>query len=148
MLFSSHWKTAKQGATDKGRKAVLGAAGGVLLMLVLTWVISANRLPLAQGGPRMPTAQEKAVTLMTKREGGVTHFYVENEEYCEVTMTFEMKLMNLKGSTDFPYTATFPARRVTEAFTVFPTNDSGKWEYSYTNYYKLGSNCAQHDDSL
>src|SRR5207248_2183640 len=36
---------------------------------------------------------------------------------------------------------------VTEAFTLFPVNAGVKWEYTYTNYYKLGSHCARHDDS-
>jgi len=90
---------------------------------------------------------ETAVHVTTDREGGATHFYVENDEYCEVTMTFDMSLANLKGNTGFPYTATFPARKKTEAFTIAPVKPGCKWEYSYTNYFKLGSNCARHDDS-
>jgi murein DD-endopeptidase MepM/ murein hydrolase activator NlpD len=89
----------------------------------------------------------RAVKLTAKREGDVTHFYVENNEYSDITMTFEVKLVNLKGSNPFPYTATFPPRQVTEAFGLTPLTPGEKWEYSYTNYYKLGSNCAKHDDS-
>src|SRR3954452_1152619 len=88
-----------------------------------------------------------AVKVTTKREGTVTHFYVENNERCEITMTFELGVVNLKSSKGLPYTATFPAREKTEAFTVEPENCNEKWEYSYTNYYKLGSNCVKHDDS-
>ena len=91
---------------------------------------------------------ETAVKIKTTHEGGATHFYVENDEYCEVTMTFDMGLQNMQGSTRFPYTATFPARHISEAFEVFPVKPDAKWEYTYTNYYKLGSNCAQHDDSV
>src|SRR5205814_8382129 len=53
----------------------------------------------------------------------------------------------MKGSSKFPYTATFPARETTEAFAVSPVEQQSEWEYSYTNYYKLGSNRARHDDA-
>ena len=87
------------------------------------------------------------VRVTTKSEGGVTHFYVENQELCEITMTFGLDVSNLESTVHFPYTATFPAQQVTEAFTLTPTVSGSEWEYSYTNYFKLGSNCAQHDDS-
>ena len=61
-------------------------------------------------------------------------------------MTFEMNLVNLKADVAFPYTATFPPGQTTEAFTVSPVNPDAKWEFSYTNYYKIGSNRARHDD--
>ena len=90
----------------------------------------------------------KGVKVFTKKEGDLTHFFVQNNELSEVTMTFEMGLENLRGATKFPYTATFPGRQTTEAFTLSPVEADEKWGYSYTNYYKLGSNCAQHDDSV
>ena len=77
----------------------------------------------------------------------MTHFLVENHELCEITMTFEMGLVNLRGSSGFPLTMTFPPQELTEAFTLSPIDPGGKWEYSYTNYYKLGSQCAKHNDS-
>lgn len=88
-----------------------------------------------------------AVKVTTKCEDGVTHFYVENKELCEITMTFGLDLSNMKGNVEFPFTATFPAQEVTEAFSLTPTVAGGEWEYSYTNYFKLGSSCARHDDS-
>lgn len=88
-----------------------------------------------------------AVHVATEREGAVTHFYVDNQEYGEITMTFDMGLKNLKGDVSFPYTCTFPARQRTEAFALAPIKTGANWEYSFTNYYKLGSNCARHDDS-
>ena len=91
--------------------------------------------------------RETAVRIVTERDGAATRFYVQNDEYCEVTMTVDMNLVNLSGNIGFPYTATFPARQKTEAFEISPIKPDGKWEYSYTNYYKLGSNCAQHDDN-
>lgn len=96
-----------------------------------------------------PAIQDiKAVKILTKREGEVTHFYVQNDEYSEITMTFEMNLVHLKSSAGQPFTATFPARQTTEAFTLSPDEAGAKWEYSYTNFFKLGSNCAKHDDSF
>jgi murein DD-endopeptidase MepM/ murein hydrolase activator NlpD len=81
------------------------------------------------------------------RDGNLTRLFVENNEYSEITMTLDMHLVNLKGNVAFPYTATFPARKVTEALVLSPIDCGAQWEYSYTNSYKLGSNCAQHDDS-
>jgi murein DD-endopeptidase MepM/ murein hydrolase activator NlpD len=77
----------------------------------------------------------------------VTHFYIENKELCEVTMTFGLNLSNIEGNVEFPYTRTFPPQEVTEAFELTPTAGDGEWEYSFTNYFKLGSNYAKHDDS-
>lgn len=65
-----------------------------------------------------------------------------------MTVTFEISSKNLKGAVNFPYTKTFPARQVTEAFTLEPEDVNEKWEYSYTNHYKLGSNLARHDDAV
>lgn len=104
--------------------------------------------PEPVGRPTDPPPQKSAVKILTERDGAGTRFYVQNDEYCEVTMTFDMGLVNLKGNTGFPYTATFPARARTEAFELEPIQADGKWQYSYTNYYKLGSNCARHDDSF
>jgi murein DD-endopeptidase MepM/ murein hydrolase activator NlpD len=87
------------------------------------------------------------VSVLAKREGEETHFLVQNKELCEITMTFQMHLVNLNSTTTLPYTATFPPGKTSEAFTLIPTSADARWEYSYTNYYKLGSSCAVHDDS-
>lgn len=123
------------------------------LVVVVLWSL-AGSLPGRAGAPAAAAehsceapAGETAVHVKTTHEGGVTHFFVENDEYCEVTMTFEMGLVNMKGNTSFPYTATFAPRQTAEAFEVSPLKPDAKWAYTYTNYYKLGSNCARHDDS-
>ncbi|HXT12402.1 MAG TPA: M23 family metallopeptidase [Candidatus Angelobacter sp.] len=85
------------------------------------------------------------VKVTTERDGGSTHFFVENSELTEVTMTFDFSTMNLKGDVIFPYTATFKPGE-TEAFTLSPVNTNKDWEYAYTNYYKLGSIDAVPDD--
>jgi len=122
----------------------------VFWCLALTLAVrpgSSAPAPSPAGSFSEPPAHETAVKVTAMREDGMTHFYVDNQEYCEVTMTFDMDLQNLKGTVGFPYTATFPARKKTEAFGILPVKPGCKWEYSYTNYYKLGSNCAQHNDS-
>jgi murein DD-endopeptidase MepM/ murein hydrolase activator NlpD len=86
-----------------------------------------------------------SVTVITKREGDVTHFYIKNDELCEVTVTFEMGLNNLAANKQLPCTATYPARQTTEAFTLSPIDPSAKWSFDYTNYFKLGSESAQPD---
>ena len=92
-------------------------------------------------------SRDKAVKVISRRDGETTHFYVQNSEACEVTMTFEMSFSNLQGCAQFPYTGTFPPGRETEAFSLSPIQPGAKWEYSYTNYFKLVSQTAQHDDS-
>src|SRR6266581_6476336 len=125
-------------------------AGAICMLLLVKFgfvAVAATTAASANESPATIASQTKTVNVTTRRDGDVTHFYVENNELCEVTMTFEMGLQNLKGSTDFPCTVTLPPRRVTEAFTVAPRNPGEKWEYTYTNYYKLGSQSAKHDDS-
>jgi len=100
--------------------------------------------------PSPPTygavASEKtAVKVTAEREGAATHFFVQNSELSEVTMTFDFSTVNLKGDVTFPYTATFKPGE-TEAFTLAPVDTNTDWQYSYTNYYKLGSSVAQPDD--
>lgn len=111
-----------------------------------------SSLPLsAKDSEALPpgsTLAGKTVRVSSNREGNHTRFFVENQEYCEITMTFEVKLVNLRGSVTLPYTATFPARKTTEAFALEPVDPTEKWEFSYTNYHKLGSYLARHDDSV
>src|SRR5262249_40427119 len=109
-------------------------------------LLAGESIPANDGFSALP-AEPRTVKVITRREGEKTRFYVDNQEYCEVTMTFDMKLSNLAGKACFPYTASFPPRQVTEAFELDPVATGAEWEYSYTNYYKLGSSDARHDDS-
>jgi murein DD-endopeptidase MepM/ murein hydrolase activator NlpD len=119
----------------------------VLPLLAGTILANPAAPPAHTTGCTSPSSPEAtAVKVTAARDGDLTRFFVENNEYSEITMTLDMSVVNLKGSVEFPYTATFPARKVTEAFTLSPVECGAKWEYTYTNYYKLGSNCAQHDD--
>jgi hypothetical protein len=89
----------------------------------------------------------KLVRVVTKRDGELTRFFVENLEPSEVTATFELKLTNLKSSVGSSYTATYPGRQLTEAFTLSPANRDKQWSYNYVNHFTMGSTKAVHDDS-
>ncbi|HZR16304.1 MAG TPA: M23 family metallopeptidase [Verrucomicrobiae bacterium] len=140
MLLSPHPKRSD-------RKFLLfnrAAACGLALLSTLT-LAHGDSAPA--GKAQMTGASIPEVKVTTTHAGGATQFFVENNEYCEVTMTFEMGMVNLTGTNRFPYTATFPPRARTEAFEVEPLRPGDRWEYTYTNYFKLGSNCARHDDN-
>ena len=94
-----------------------------------------------------PSAAPKLFNVVTKREGNVTRFYVDNREANDVTATFEINATNLKSTQALPYTATFPAHQLTEAFSVSPVEEDKQWSYNYTSHYTVGSIHAQHDDS-
>lgn len=122
---------------------VLSAAfGGILLSQACA---SENQAMLRPGSV---SGELKAVHVFAKRDGDVTRFFVENRELCEITMTFDFSVVNLKSEVQFPHTATFAAGEVTEAFSLSPASAGCKWEYSYTNYFKLGDYCAKHDDGV
>lgn len=81
-----------------------------------------------------------------RRDGNVIRFLVENLESADVTATFDLGLVNLKGSTPFPFTTTFAPHQTIEAFTLSPIDEAQEWHFSLTNAYTLGSNRAVHDD--
>jgi murein DD-endopeptidase MepM/ murein hydrolase activator NlpD len=89
----------------------------------------------------------KMLKIFTKEEGGVTRFYVQNMEAAEVTATFDMKMLNMKSSTNFPFTAVFPGNQTVEAFTMAPLDKGAPWNYSYSDTFTIGSTTAVHDDS-
>jgi murein DD-endopeptidase MepM/ murein hydrolase activator NlpD len=106
--------------------------------------LSASR----HSGYRGAVATDNAkVKMRTRRDGAITHVIIENLEYTEVTMTLDFNIVNLKSSVEFPYTATFRPGE-TEAFTLSATDADAGWEYSYTNYYKLGSTIAEPDSTV
>lgn len=82
-----------------------------------------------------------------QREGSKIRIFVENLEAAQVTGTFELALVNMKGSTAFPFTATFQPRQKVEAFSLCPLREDLDWSYTLTNFYTLGSHNAVHDDT-
>jgi murein DD-endopeptidase MepM/ murein hydrolase activator NlpD len=115
----------------------------VMLTFCVVCVSGTPPVTLAAG----ETPARKPFHVFTKREGNCTRFFVDNREANEVTATFELQTLNLKGSTNFPFSGTYPANQVTEAFSVAPINPDEQWNYSYTSHYTLGSTLAKHDDS-
>jgi murein DD-endopeptidase MepM/ murein hydrolase activator NlpD len=109
--------------------------------------------PAARGCPEEATGAatvargKSSVHIVTKREGDAIRFFVDNRESCEVTITLDLRLVNLKSDKPLPLVASFPPKEVTEAVVLEPESAGAGWEYSYTNYYKLGSCDARHDDS-
>jgi len=89
----------------------------------------------------------KLVHVVTRQEGEMTRFFVQNLEPTEVTATFDLKLTNLKSSAGFCYTATYAANQMSEAFKLVPINPDKQWAYSYANHFTIGSTSAVHDDS-
>jgi murein DD-endopeptidase MepM/ murein hydrolase activator NlpD len=87
----------------------------------------------------------KMVKVTTRKEGNLTHFFVENLEAGDVTATFSVGLDNLKGTVKFPYTSTYPPHQVTEAFTLSPLESNRGWGYTYTNQFTMGNHLAVHD---
>jgi len=128
-------------------KLIRGLATLILMLGCRDSILATDQSESGDGSASTATAEPSAVKVLVKREGDESHFCVENKEFGEITMTFDMALVNLGGNVQFPYTATFPARETTEAFVLKPLNSCTNWSYGYTNYYKLGSNCARHDDA-
>ena len=92
-------------------------------------------------------SKTKSMNVLTTREGETTRFSIENLEETDITVTFELELKNLKGSTNLPFTAVFPPKKVTEAFKLFPADTNAGWNYSYTCRYTIGSTLVRHDNS-
>jgi murein DD-endopeptidase MepM/ murein hydrolase activator NlpD len=86
--------------------------------------------------------------IFKRSEGSVIRIFVHNLEEAEVTATFNAGLVNLRGSTHFPFTCTFPPHQTTEAFSLSPIRDDVEWHYTLTNCYTLGSQHAVHDDTF
>jgi murein DD-endopeptidase MepM/ murein hydrolase activator NlpD len=118
----------------------LAVAAAVLISGIVVHSDPADPTP-GRGAMANETALVKT---LTRREGNATRVSVQNSELSEITMTFEFSVVNLKGSVEFPYTATFKPGK-TEAFTMSPVDPDVPWQYSYTNYYKLGSCVAEPD---
>ena len=104
--------------------------------------------PVVSASGSFGNPQSKQMVKVTeRRDGNVIHFLAENLEPADVTATFELGLVNLRGSTAFPFTTTLTPHQTIEAFTLSPIDDAQEWHFSLTNAYTLGSCCAVHDDS-
>ncbi|MDB6110664.1 MAG: hypothetical protein JWR69_2414 [Pedosphaera sp.] len=89
----------------------------------------------------------RSLKVTTRDEGGITHFVVQNLEAADVTATFDLRLSNLKGSTNFPYTTTFRGGETVDAFTLSPVRADAVWHYTYSDDFTVGNNTAVPDGS-
>ena len=120
-----------------------GTAKGLFRALLFLIALSVAAFSSSAAAPSKP----KSMNVVTSREGETTRFSIENLEETEITVTFELELKNLKGTTNLPYTAVFPPKKVTEAFKLFPVDTNSGWNYSYTCRYTVGSTQVRHDNS-
>lgn len=111
--------------------------------------LAASVVPAPAPSPTgTPESTNKYVHVVTRKEGDVTKFFVENLESTEVTATFDFQLTNLKSSGGSSYTATYPPKKVTEAVALSPIRTDKQWSYNYVNHFTIGSTKAIHDDSV
>ncbi len=87
------------------------------------------------------------IRISTKQEGRDLHFYVENLQQADMTVTFELTLENLDASVSWPYAASFPASATTEAFTLRQRNPAKPWSWHYTYFCTWGNIQSIHDDT-
>jgi murein DD-endopeptidase MepM/ murein hydrolase activator NlpD len=121
------------------RFLILGLAG-------IAMVCGSADIPVREAAGRPDDSAKLRVRLVTHRDGGVIYFSVENNELAEVTGFFNVELLNLKSTVGFPHRATFPPGRTTAAFSLAPLEAGRPSDYSFTNYYILGTTSAVHDD--
>lgn len=128
-----------------------------LLGLIASGLISGFQTHAAAGSQKLPSAvaargsfgisqARQMLKVSERRDGKVIRFLVENLEAAEVTATFDLRLVNLRGSTSFPFTTTLSPHQKLEAFSLSPIDEAREWHFSLTNAYTLGSSRAVHDD--
>ena len=91
--------------------------------------------------------EQKLVKISSQKKEGETHFFVENLQHADVTVTIELELKNLEPSAPVPYTATIPPREKLQAFTLTSVDPKQDSSWSYTYYATWGSLSVQHDDT-
>jgi len=97
---------------------------------------------------RAGSEADKMLKVTTKEDmGGITHFYVHNNEAAEVTATFEVNMSNLCCSTNLPFTTTFEGNKTTEVFSLSPVKPGAPWSFNYSDSFTIGNNTAVHDDN-
>ena len=85
------------------------------------------------------------VKLITERNGEITRVLLRNSETMDMTATVEMGVVNMRASVALPHTATVPAGKTIEVFTLTPT--SKDWSFDYTNHFTAGAHDVKHDDN-
>ena len=93
------------------------------------------------------TDSGRMLKVFTCEDEAGTHFYIQNLELADVTATLDLRLTNMKGSAEFPYTTTLAGNQTVEVFTLAPITEAAPWKYSYVRSSVIGSATAVHDDS-
>lgn len=119
---------------------------GVLAFVALLTAVAPSLASDAGGLRQIPVKQ--MLDVVKRSKDGVIHIFVRNREPTDVTATFSADLVNMKGSTRFPVTRTFPPNQTIEAFSLAPVHEDEEWHYTLTNCYLLGSLNAVHDDTV
>jgi murein DD-endopeptidase MepM/ murein hydrolase activator NlpD len=114
--------------------------GSLILILALTFFTVDSHAGKA--------ASEKLIKVVAERDGDTTHFFVENLQEADVTVTFETKITNLEATASFPATQTYPCKQRTKAFSLSPKEPGKSWSWEYTYHATYGSLDAVHDDSV
>jgi len=117
-----------------------------LVFAIETTSLAGPPPPAAASGSFGGSQQKQMVKITQQRDGDVIRFVVENLESADVTATFDLALVNLKGNTGFPYTMTLLPHQTIQAFSLSPIDEAREWHFSLTNAYTLGSSIAVHDD--
>lgn len=84
--------------------------------------------------------------LVAKKKGDGIQFFFENPLAVEVTATVDVGATHLLSDVRFPLTTTLPPRGRLAAFHLQP-DGKGRWHFSVTNHFMMGSREARHDDS-
>ncbi|HWY76690.1 MAG TPA: M23 family metallopeptidase [Verrucomicrobiae bacterium] len=119
----------------------------IAAILSLRWRMSALLLCGWAAGIASGAEPDRLLNLFTREGGGSTHFYAQNLAAGTVTTTFEMKLVNLAATTNFPYTTDLAANQTLEVFTLSPVKKDRVSRYRCMNSATLGSAAAVHDDA-
>lgn len=115
----------------------------LLLALLLTTLLSFGE----ESTGKTSSSRETLIRISTEKKGTTTRLFAENIQAAQVTVTFEMDMVNLASSVTFPFTTTLAAHQKLELFTLTPVEKTRGWSWTYTYYSTFGSTVTVHDDN-
>jgi murein DD-endopeptidase MepM/ murein hydrolase activator NlpD len=122
----------------------------VLKQSITTWflLLTTALLVLRVGGltSAHDLPRERLINIVWEEDDRGVHFFVENLQLAQVTVTFEMDLVNLAAAVAFPYTVTCAGKVRTPVFSLTPTESGKRWSWSYKYHSTYGNHEAIHDD--
>jgi murein DD-endopeptidase MepM/ murein hydrolase activator NlpD len=92
-------------------------------------------------------SRERLVRITTERDGARTHFYAENLQLANITVTIELQALNLDSDAGFPYTKSLGGYQRKRLFSLTHSDQDKPWKWSYTYYSTWGCMDAEHDHS-